>query len=291
MKPVDSLAEKLQVLLQQGALPASRLSHRDRSRLQGLLHAGVLQEERAGAGIRVVVKDTAALQNFVDKNYPSGLCGGREGGELPFRTRAVAELRDSKKAKGRCPATVLLRGFRGCMLNAGGDSLQIAAWTAQAGVAAVARDRLSTWTFSGIVAVVENLEVFWNIEKISQKVDLALFSEGRLDQKILDWFASPAMEGARIIHFGDYDPVGLDEYLRYKEACPGKIELYSPSNLEELICKYGKPRLLTDSASIMPRLRQTSDPEARSIIQLIDRFGAGLEQEALLIEALAKTKV
>lgn len=281
MKPVDSLAEKLQVLLQQGGLPASRLSPRDRSRLKGLLHAGVLQEERAGAGIRVVVKDAAALQAFAEKNYPSGLCGERE--ELPSRARAVAELRDSKKAKGRCPATVLLRGFRGCMLNAGGDSLQIAAWTAQAGVAAVARDRLSTWTFRGVMAIVENLEVFWNIEKISTEVDLALFSEGRLDQKILDWLASPTMEGARIIHFGDYDPVGLDEYLRYKEVCLGRVELFRPSDLEELIRKYGKPRLLADSASIMARLRRTKNPEVAAILMLIDRYGAGLEQEALLI--------
>ncbi|MEZ4600716.1 MAG: hypothetical protein R2940_13085 [Syntrophotaleaceae bacterium] len=229
----------------------------------------------------MVVKDAAALQAFAEKNYPSGLCGERE--ELPSRARAVAELRDSKKAKGRCPATVLLRGFRGCMLNAGGDSLQIAAWTAQAGVAAVARDRLSTWTFRGVMAIVENLEVFWNIEKISTEVDLALFSEGRLDQKILDWLASPTMEGARIIHFGDYDPVGLDEYLRYKEVCLGRVELFRPSDLEELIRKYGKPRLLADSASIMARLRRTKNPEVAAILMLIDRYGAGLEQEALLI--------
>lgn len=289
MKPVDALAEKLGVLLRQGALAASRLSRRDRSRLQALFDAEVLQEERAGAGLRVAVKKRAAFQLFLEKTYPAGLTGGKE--ELPFRARAVAELRDSKKAKGRCPATVLLRGFRGCVLNADDTSLEVAAWTAQAGVAVVVRDRLAHWNFTGVIAVVENLEVFWNIEKVEPKVDLALFAEGRLDKRILDWLASPLMQDARIMHFGDYDPVGLDEYLRFKEVCPGRIELYRPPNLEELFRKYGKARLLRDSAAIMPRLRQTSDSDALSIIQLMDRFGAGLEHEALLIEALAKTKV
>jgi hypothetical protein len=289
MKSVDALAEKLRILLLQGALAASRLSRRDRIRLQALFDAEVLHEERAGAGLRIVVKKPTAFQAFAEKTYPAGLYGGGE--ELPFRARAVAELRDSKKAKGRCPATVLLRGFRGAVLSVDDNFLEVAAWTAQAGVAVVALDRLSHWNFSGVIAVVENLEVFWNIEKVEPKVELALFAEGRLDKRILAWLASTPMQGARIIHFGDYDPVGLDEYLRYKEASPGRIELYRPPNLEELFRKYGKPRLLTDSAAIMPRLRQTSDPDACSIIQLMDRFGAGLEQEALLIGPLTKEKV
>jgi hypothetical protein len=229
-----------------------------------------------------MVKEPVALQAFADRNYPSGFRGA--GLDLPVRARAVAEVRDSKRGKGRCPATVLLRGFHGCMLDADGASLAVAAWTARAGVAAVGLDRVVNFRFSGNLAVVENLEVFWNIEKVSLEVDLALYAEGRLDGKLLAWLASTVMQSVRVLHFGDYDPVGLDEYLRIKRACPGRTKLYRPDNLDELFRKYGKPRLLTDSAAVMNRLRRSEDPEVRSVVTLLDRYGAGLEQEALLIQ-------
>lgn len=282
MRPVDALAEKLETLLLQGALPASRLGRGDRARLQALFDAGVLQQERSGAGLRVVVREPAALRAFVEKTYPSGLRGAGDG--LPARARAVAQLRDSKKGQGRCPVTVLLRGFGGCRLAIGSTTLVVADWTAQAGVAAVALDRIGNFGFSGTLALVENLELFWHIEQISPTVELALYAQGRLTQRILKWLASPAMQSARVIHFGDYDPVGLDEYLRLKRACPERSSLYRPDNLEDLFRKYGKPRLLTDNTVIMNRLRKVDDPEISEIVELIDHFGAGLEQEALLIE-------
>ena len=282
MPPVDALAEKLETLLLQGALPASRLGRGDRTRLQALFDAGVLQQVRSGAGLRVVVQQPATLRAFAEKTYPSGLrC---EGDALPARARAVAQLRDSKKGKGRCPATVLLRGFGGCRLAADSTTLAVADWTAQAGVAAVALDRIVHWGFSGTLAIVENLELFWNIEQISPEVELALYAQGRLTQRLLKWLASPSMQSARVMHFGDFDPVGLDEYLRLKQACPERSALYRPDNLEDLFRKYSKPRLLTDNTAIMNRLRKVDDPEVSSIVKLIDRFGGGLEQEALLIE-------
>lgn len=282
MPPVDALAEKLETLLLQGALPASRLSRGDRTRLQALFDAGVLQQERSGAGLRVVVQQPVALRAFAEKTYPSGLRGTGDG--LPARARAVARLRDSKKGQGRCPVTVLLRGFDGCRLTAGSTTLAVADWTALAGVAAVGLDRIGNWGFSGTLALVENLELFWHIEQIVPTVELALYAEGRLTQRILRWLTSPSMQRARVIHFGDFDPVGLDEYLRLKQACPERSALYRPDNLEDLFRKYSKPRLLTDNTAIMNRLRKVDDPEVSSIVEVIDRFGGGLEQEALLIE-------
>jgi len=277
---VDALAEKLLLLVTEGNLAWSRLTDRDRSRLQSLFETEVLAVERSGAGKKVVVKNLKALDAFVQRFYPSGLLGRSET-HLP-KSRAVAELRDSKKAREIGPLMVLLRGFGKCQLSAGEEVLEIAQWTELAGVAAVCLDGRE-WEYSGDLAVVENLEVFWNFEKLKAGVQLAIYAQGRLSGRILSWLASPAMMQARIIHCGDYDPVGLDEYLRLKSACGERAALYLPPNLEDLMSRYGKKDLLQGSnASILARLRKTEDQEVQRIVTLIDRYGVGLEQEVLL---------
>ena len=278
---VDALAEKLLLLVAEGSLAASRLTDRDRSRLQSLFDTRVLAMEKGGGGKKVVVKNRDALDAFVLRSYPSGLQGS--SAKLTPRSRAVAELRDSKKARETGPLMVLLRGFDNCELRVGKEVLEVAHWTELAGVAALCLDGRQ-WEFTGLIAVVENLEVFWNFEKLKTGAQLAVYAQGRLSGRILGWLSSPAMAQARIIHCGDYDPVGLDEYLRLKTACPERAGLYLPANLEDLLSRYGKRELLLGSnGAILARLRKTEDQEVRRIVELIDLHGVGLEQEVLLL--------
>jgi hypothetical protein len=282
MMAVDYLAEKLMLLRAQGYLAESRLSARDRFRLQSLYDAGVLLVERSGAGRRIVLHDANALESFIARTYPSGLQGIYK--TLSSRSKAVAELRDSKKARETQPVAVLLRGFHNSTLHFGNKVLPISSWSELAGVAALRLDGETQWGFSGIVAFVENLEVFWNFEKLEIGADIAIYAQGRLNSKVVDWLASPAMQHARIIHCGDYDPVGLDEFLRLKSACPGRTEIYITPNLENLLSRYGKKELISDNAAILARLRKNDDPQVSFIVKLIDRWGLGLEQEVLLLK-------
>lgn len=282
---VDHLAEKLWQLLEQGHLPSSRLAERDRTRLRSLFETGVLQEERSGAGKKVVVRDKEAVDRFFSHCFPSGVDGCPE--ELLPRSRAIAELRDSKKTSETIPPIVLLRGFNGCELYVDEETIPVVAWTNIAGVAALRIDDRQ-WRYDGTLAVVENLEFFWNIEKLNTGAQLALYAQGRLSGRILDWLASPGMLQASILHCGDYDPVGLDEYLRLKTACPGRTKLYLPVNLEVLLTRYGKKELLQSSTPVLDRLRKTEDQEVRQLVNLLDQYAVGLEQEVLLLERKTK---
>lgn len=279
---VDALADKLLVLVTEGSLAASRLTGRDHARLQSLFETRVLTMERGGAGQKVVVQNQDALDAFVLRSYPSGLQGSNEA--FPPRSRAIAELRDSKKARETGPLTLLLRGFNNCELRAGEEVLTVAHWTKLAGVAALCLDGRE-WGFTGVMAIVENLEVFWNFEKLETGAQLAVYAQGRLSGRILNWLASPAMAQARIIHCGDYDPVGLDEYLRLKAACPERAGLFLPPNLEDLLSRYGKRKLLEGSnATVLARLRKSQVQDVCRVVELMDRYGVGLEQEILLLE-------
>lgn len=279
---VDALAKKLSLLLTVGNLASSRLTERDCSRLRSLFETGVLEVTRSGAGKKVVVKNRDALDAFILRNYPSGL-EGRGKSSTP-RSKAVAELRDSKKARETGPLTVLLRGVDNCELRSGTKVLPVAELTELAGVAALhLGDR--EWEYTGVLAVVENLEVFWNFEKLRTGAQMALYAQGRLSGRILAWLGSQAMAEARIIHCGDYDPVGLDEYLRLKGACPERVELFLPANLEVLLSRYGKRELLQGSnGAVLARLRKTDDQQVHKLVTMLDRCGVGLEQEVLLLD-------
>ena len=280
--PVDSLAKHLGTLLDKSSLPASTMSKSDRKRLQSLFDAGVLDEEKSGAGRRLVVKNQPTLQDFVRSIYPSGLSGSNS--DLPAKSKAVADRRDSKKAIGKNPATLLVRGFNGCTFQKDGSQLPVADWTRSAGVAALSLDSLEGWDCKGVLGFVENLETFWHIEKIAPYIDLAIYAEGRIGANVLQWLNSPGMRGIRVVHFPDYDPVGMDEYLRIKGACPERAGLFRPPNLEQLFSRYSKTQLLSDNSAILARLRKSADSDVRYVVELMDRFGVGLEQEALLID-------
>ncbi|MCM2356608.1 MAG: hypothetical protein NDI77_00490 [Geobacteraceae bacterium] len=280
--PLDSLARHLATLSDSSSLPASSVSKADRQRLRTLFDAGVIEEVRSGAGRRLVVTNQTALRAFVRSLYPSGLEGSK--GDLPARSRAVAERRDSKKTIGKRPTILLVRGFNGCAFQKDESQLSVAEWTRSAGVASLCLDAIAEWQCRGTLGLVENLETFWHIEGIAPFVDLAIYAEGRIGADVLDWLSSPGMIGTRVVHFPDYDPVGMDEYLRIKRACPERTELFRPPDLEKLFTRYGKAQLLHDNSAVLARLRKCADSEVRYVVELMDRFGVGLEQEAIMID-------
>jgi hypothetical protein len=280
--PLDSLSRHLAILSDSSSLPASSISKADRQRLRTLFDAGVIEEVRLGAGRRLIVTNRTALRAFILSLYPSGLEGFK--GDLPSRSRAVAERRDSKKAIGKRPTILLARGFNDCTFRKDESRLPVAEWTESAGVASLCLDAMAGWQYRGTLSLVENLETFWHIEKIAPSVDLAIYAEGRIGADVLNWLSSPGMIESKVIHFPDYDPVGMDEYLRIKRACPERTKLFLPVDLEMLFSRYGKAQLLHDSSAVLARLRKSVDIEVRYVVEFMDRYGVGLEQEALLID-------
>jgi len=83
-----------------------------------------------------------------------------------------------------------------------------------AGVACLLLKEDDYWRIETDIAIVENLEVFLHFEKLHSRQVVALYAGGRLSSRALNWLASNVMSGALLLHCGDYDPVGLDEFLR-----------------------------------------------------------------------------
>ena len=177
----------------------------------------------------------------------------------------------------------MIRAFNNMVFERKGKTLPAATLTGEYGAAAFLLKEPPFWGCGGTLAVVENLEPFLCFEKMRVAADAAVYAGGRMSARMLAWFASAEMSGCSFVHCGDYDPVGIDEYLRLKEACGARVKLHIPANIEDLFKKYGKRELLMDSEAVLRRLRATKDPDALRIIELMNACNTGLEQEILLL--------
>lgn len=113
-------------------------------------------------------------------------------------------------------------------------------------------------------------------------IDVALWASGRLDGRVLQWLAG--QDGLRALHVGDYDPVGLDEYLRVRAAFGERADLHVPDDFEERVARYGQREVLVRSLPVYKRVRQQADERVQVVLDTLDRHGKGLEQEALFIK-------
>ncbi|MBD3207820.1 hypothetical protein GF319_15930, partial [Candidatus Bathyarchaeota archaeon] len=204
------------------------------------------------------------LQRWISHQYPSGLMVDVAPGRK--RAGAVAALRDSHRASVPDSCPVLLRGFGEAGLVSDEGTFPVAQLTGRYGVAALMVGADCGWSWEGQLAVVENMEVFAGFEALDAEPELAAYAAGRMHSALLAWLASPQMTNALPVHFGDYDPVGLDEYLRLRRVLPDRARLYVPDDLEELFSRYSNPALLQGSEAVLRRLRSCSLPEVRRVV-------------------------
>jgi len=278
--PVDVLAARLQELLVSGGIPGTQLSAKMRTRLETLLRLGALVEVNAGRGRRIEVRDQEALLRWVESSYPSGLSG--IAASLSARAESVANHRNTKRGRALEVALVHMRGFGSCRLLRGDIEQPLATQTAAFGAAGVVIEPSQPWQFIGTtLGIVENQEVFMQIERIAPALDAALWSAGPLSGHALKWLQSQA--GLEGIHFGDYDPVGLSEYLRYRAALGSRVRLYIPTDLEDRLVRFGQRELLERSSGIFAKVRREADEAVSTVLAIIDRHGLAIEHEALLI--------
>ncbi len=276
------LARKLSTLIETGTLPASALGSQARRKLLPLFEAGILEETRSGSGRSIKVRDHDALIAFSQKLFPSGLDSEALFSDSLPRASGILASRDSKNAASTWAEPVLLRGFDGASLAGPSGDFPVADLTEMAGLCAIRLDEPFLWGFSGRLAVAENLEFFLSFEKSRIPCDIVLYSAGRLSGRVIKWLASPLMADCSVLHCGDYDPAGLQEFIRLWKGVGERASLYVPEDLEELIRKYGKPELLHAQRHLLPSVRSCTHQQVRDVCNLLEHYSMGLEQEVLL---------
>ena len=131
----------------------------------------------------------------------------------------------------------------------------------------------------------ENPAVFAAAERLDLSVDAVIYGHGRISSRILDWLVRTTDSKFSLLHLPDYDPSGLSEFQRLHTRLGKRVTLYVPSDIEARFARFSNPGLLTKANSqvMLAQLRRSDLTAVRRVVELIDRYNAGLEQEALLI--------
>jgi Uncharacterized protein conserved in bacteria C-term(DUF2220) len=241
----------------------------------------------SGRGNRLCVVEGLAFQRFIEGRLPKGL--DIDDDDLTDRASAIYLLADAKTVKQSTGQGIFVRSVKAGVSIGTTDgyvSVAVGDLTERAGTAAIQLSDSKEWSFAGQVAVIENLDAYWKYEAVLSWIDLAVFANGRMSQRLLRWLASPALERCVFTHWGDYDPVGVSEYVRLSKHCPGRVTVYAPPEVDILLPTHGKRSLVTDQRTYLDQLRSNdNDDYVRRMIGLFDKYRRGLEQEIFLLDS------
>ena len=269
-------------LARDGSLPESASSRSLLKFLSPQIQGGILDWQKSGAGRRLAVINANRFAGLLAREFPHGQ---EELAHAPVRLQGVGRFRNSKAVRGASDEIVCVRGWQDGALRRGGNPIAVTSSTRDHGVFAFLLTADAAYQLQGSVATVENPTLFALFEQLHPGFDLALYTKGRLSRRVISWLAAQTAPGLHIVHFGDYDPVGLDEYRRLTQACGCAASLYCPTNLPQLFQRYGNRELLKGARSqaLLKRLRGVEDADIRAVVKLIDAANGGLEQEGLLL--------
>lgn len=282
MTEQDKIYELVETLLQKGSLAKSAVTQKLRDFLQPALDSGVIAEERSGSGRRIAVKNSAALRQRLDLAYPNVTISA----DAPSRVAGVARYRDSKVLVADTPDMVTLRGWSETSLRKDGRQISLRSATDEHGVLSFVLQSRSSYELEGPWALVEGPVMLLNFERLAHRCQSIIYGNGRISNRILQWLAGQKAATFHLVHFPDYDPVGLSEFIRLRGALGARSELFIPEGLAERFKKFSKRSLLKSPANqaVLGRVRVSRIPEVRAVVELINKNNAGLEQEQLLIE-------
>ena len=249
-----------------------------------MFDSGRLVRRRSGAGYVVVVEDEAAFQAFVARTFKRAtipLSAATAGAINLIKWANTKGSRREGQTEG-----VLARAFSSKIATTATGTFDLSDITGSAGVAGFKLNPQTSLYVPGPVVLVENPELFWDWETYEPTCSSTLIlKSGKASNVLLDWLASGSMAAETIIIAADYDPTGLEEYLRIKRKLGERVILPIPENLRALFDFFSNRNLLKPikSAELLQKLRSEPDEKVQQVIKIIDEFRGGLEHEAFLI--------
>ncbi len=226
-----------------------------------LLDSEIIEKERKGAGnIWKVQKKDALIQN---KNhyFPNDIKEIDDSkGE---RYKNIRTTRNSKSKSRKSYRLFFLRSFSYFTLN--GQEVILKNKKPIGG-------QLDTMVADKI-CFIENLENFMEEENFINKGWTLLYVNGRIGKELLE-----RVEAKKVMHYGDLDYVGLDEYARIKEVLSHSI-LYVPQNYFEDVKKYSKSIDSEQKASNKLLELAKNDKLVAKVLDYLHKNNDYLEQE------------
>lgn len=282
MKLQAQAQTKLRELVESGSLPASQCGKAFLKLIAPLLDSGVLVWQRSGAGRQLEVNGADALRDFYLQSFPEVVLHPHAGS----RVTSVGRFRDSKAMTNNEDEIISVRVWRDDASLKNGKPVCATVPTVAHGVFSFLLTRDSSYELHGPCALVENPAMFALAEQLNLGVGLLLYGHGRISDRAVEWLTRRADADFSLLHLPDYDPAGLSEFQRLQSRLGERAILHLPADLEARFARFSNRELLkkSNSQTMLAQLRRSDSPVVCRVVALIDRYNAGLEQEALLIK-------
>lgn len=238
--------------------------------LDELISLEIVSIKTTGLRRSVVVAKSEQLRKWLDAHYP-------DHGMVPdaAHVREGNIVRSGGSKAGSSAHGVLSFQFKWFGKK---DDL----WTQMTrtyGVAAAMTDRLADLTLPAgwRLLTIENWEPFFRTDYSGAPFPvMAAYLGGNAPGSVMEALKTFSTPPEIVLHFGDYDWEGLYIFQRLQKVLP-QARIYIPDNIEALFRQYGK-RSLIDKQKRKTLFDEKSG-NCLPVIQLIEQYNAGLEQE------------
>lgn len=295
----QSMFRKIDLLIElntNGYISASKVKSNGIALLISRLEqSGLIRKHKQGNGNRYTVVHKEQLNNFIIKEFPQikSLEHSLNSG-VSNRVSSISTYSDSKMIKSLGFDIVMLRGNVVINFKEHQYSLTEFADDALLSLKISANQRIQLQANPVTIITIENPTTFFEIDLTHLNCDVAVYTAGKMSNLLIEQLVEWHKQGHKLVHFGDYDYVGMLEYVRVLERCDS-ADIYVPETLTaDFISRFGNSGLLQNQSEIHQGLINkmtflTDSPQKTKLItlyNLIQGCSKGLEQEALLIQKL-----
>jgi hypothetical protein len=267
-----------------GTLPASQCTPSQRKQLDLFARqTRAISCQRQGRGDVYRIVDAALFSHHVRAASP-GLDSSQHH-EMPLRAQHIADARNSKAGKSQHDRYYLLLKAVGSSVNwrevYRGTELALTQATENYGVASLAVEQEDDWQTEQDLWLVENQALFSQTNWLPRGTQASIvYYAGQLNGVLVDWLKSRS-RARNVIHFPDYDGVGLANFVRLHQALDGNCAFWLMPDWSAKLAKFGNRQLWRDTLREFTQAQPKLPDYLLPLAQQMNASGMALEQEAI----------
>jgi hypothetical protein len=204
---------------------------------------------------------------------------------VPQRARHIAHARDSKSGDHQHACYYLLlkafgEGVRWSESKRSVD-LPLSRFTQDFGAACLQIEPHDAWHTEQPLWLVENQALFDRTDWLpAGTVATPAYYGGQINTLVLNWLISQTRTG-RVVHFPDYDGVGLANFTRLHTQLGEACEFWLMPDWSSKLERYGSTRLWQDTFRDFTRASTRLPAYLDPLVSQMHQSGRALEQEAI----------
>ena len=267
-----------------GSLPASQCTPSQRKKLDLFARqTRAISCQRQGRGEVYRVEDAELFSQHVKAASP-GLDSSQRN-EIPLRAQHIADARNSKAGKSQHERYYLLLKAVGSSVTWNeiyrGTELALTQATENYGVASLAVEQEDGWQTEQDLWLIENQAPFSQTNWLPRGTQASIvYYAGQLNGVLVDWLKSRP-RAKNVIHFPDYDGVGLANFVRLHQALHGNCSFWLMPDWSGKLAKFGNNQLWRDTLREFTKAQPKLPDYLLPLAQQMLTSGLALEQEVV----------